>query len=98
VSPEEKRNRRGGKKKKKKKPKKIQQQITNSKVKKSEEEEHHQRKLKQGVCHSVALPFTLKCILRQKKNYGNSNISPCKNIIFKKSSKRKPKSFKILIL
>jgi hypothetical protein len=22
------------------------------------------------------------------KNYGNSNISPCKNIIFKKSSKR----------
>jgi hypothetical protein len=34
----------------------------------------------------VALPFTL--VLRQKKNYGNSNISPCKNIIFKKSSKR----------
>ncbi len=23
-------------------------------------------------------------ILRQKKNYGNSNISPCKNLIFKK--------------
>jgi hypothetical protein len=37
----------------------------------------------------VVLPFTLKCILRQKKNYENSNISPCKNIlIFKKSSKR----------
>jgi len=39
----------------------------------------------------VALPFTLKSILRQKKkNYGNSNIiSPCKNIlIFKESSKR----------
>jgi len=35
----------------------------------------------------MALPFTfLKSILRQKKNYGNSNISPCKNIIFKKSS------------
>ncbi len=34
------------------------------------------------------LPFTLKSILRQKKNYGNSNISPCKNIIFKKSSTR----------
>jgi hypothetical protein len=31
---------------------------------------------KQGVCHTVALPFTLKSILRQKKNYGNSNISP----------------------
>jgi hypothetical protein len=44
---------------------------------------------KQGVCHTVALPFTFKSILRQKKlNYGNSNISPCKNIIFKKSSKR----------
>jgi hypothetical protein len=41
----------------------------------------------QGVCHTVALPFTLKITLRQKKNYGNSNISPCKNIIFKKSSK-----------
>jgi hypothetical protein len=26
------------------------------------------------------VPFTLKIILRQKKNYGNSNISPCKNI------------------
>jgi hypothetical protein len=25
---------------------------------------------------------------RQKKNYENSNISPCKNVIFKKSSKR----------
>jgi len=43
----------------------------------------------QGVCHTVALPFTLKSILRQKKkNNGNSNISPCKNIIFQKSSKR----------
>jgi hypothetical protein len=31
----------------------------------------------------------------KKKNYGNSNISPYKNIIFKtKSSKKKPKSFK----
>jgi hypothetical protein len=36
----------------------------------------------------VALPFTLKNILRKKKNYENSNTSPCKNIIFKKSSKR----------
>jgi hypothetical protein len=47
---------------------------------------HYKRK--QGVCHTVALPFTLKSILRQKKNYGNSNNSPCKNIIFQKSSKR----------
>jgi hypothetical protein len=29
----------------------------------------------------------ISLILRQKKNYGNSNISPLKNIIFKKSSK-----------
>jgi hypothetical protein len=36
----------------------------------------------------VALPFTLKSIARQKKNYGNSNISPWKNIIFKKASIR----------
>jgi hypothetical protein len=28
-----------------------------------------------GVSHCVDLPFTLKSILRQKKNDGNSNIS-----------------------
>jgi hypothetical protein len=39
---------------------------------------------KQGVCHTVALPFTFKSILRQAKKYGNSNVSPFKNIIFKK--------------
>jgi hypothetical protein len=39
---------------------------------------------KERVCHTWALPFTL----RQKKNNENSNISPCKNIIFKKSPKR----------
>jgi hypothetical protein len=43
---------------------------------------------KQGGVLQVALSFTLKSIIRQKKNYGNSNISPCKNIIFKKLSKR----------
>jgi hypothetical protein len=47
--------------------------------------------------HHVALPFTLKRIVRQKENYGDSNISPCKDIIFPKSSKKKPKSFKILL-
>ncbi len=41
----------------------------------------------QGVRHTVTLPFTLKSILRQKKNYENSNILPCK-----KSSKTKSKS------
>jgi hypothetical protein len=43
---------------------------------------------KQRVCHTVALPFALKSILKQKKNDGNSNILPCKNRSFKKSSKR----------
>jgi hypothetical protein len=47
----------------------------------------HRTQNKVWVCHTLALPFTLKRILRQKKNYGNSNISSCKNIIFKKSSK-----------
>jgi hypothetical protein len=37
-----------------------------------------------GVCHTVALPFTLKEYLMVKENYGNSNISSCKNIIFRK--------------
>jgi hypothetical protein len=41
-----------------------------------------------GVCHTVAFPFTLKSISREEKNYENSNISPCKDTIFKKSSKR----------
>jgi hypothetical protein len=45
-------------------------------------------KNKHRVCHTVALPFTLKSISRQKKNYGNSNISLYKNVTFKKSSKR----------
>ncbi len=40
------------------------------------------------LAHTVALPFPLTSILRQTKNYGNSNISPCKNIIIKKSCKR----------
>ncbi len=55
--------------------------------------------VQKGVCHTVALPFTLKSILRQKKNYGKKlkYISPCKNIILKKIPlKKKPKSLKIL--
>jgi hypothetical protein len=39
-------------------------------------------------CVTLALPSTLRSILRQKKNYENSNISPCKNIILKRSSKK----------
>ncbi len=54
---------------------------------------------KQKVCHTAALPFTWKLILRQKKNYVNSNISPCKgkrkkknthtHLIFKRKSLKK---------
>jgi hypothetical protein len=45
-----------------------------------------------GVSQGVwPWPFTLKSILRQKKNYGKSNISPPKNIIFKKTLQKKPK-------
>jgi hypothetical protein len=39
---------------------------------------------KQGACHTMALPLPLKSILRQKKNYGKLNISPCKIMIFRK--------------
>jgi len=43
----------------------------------------------QGVCHTMALPFTLKGILRQKKNKETQifhHVKICLN--FKKSSKR----------
>jgi hypothetical protein len=43
----------------------------------------HENTERRGVSHCMALPFTLKSILRQKKNYGNSNTSPCQNITFK---------------
>jgi len=53
-----------------------------------------------GCITIVALPFTLKSILRQKKkkNYGKLKyISPCKKYNLPKNcSKKKPKSFKIL--
>jgi hypothetical protein len=44
--------------------------------------------LTRGVSHCGLAIYIKKSISRQKKNYENSNISPCKNIIFKKSSKR----------
>ncbi len=43
---------------------------------------------KQGMRHTMASPCSLKSILRQKKIYGNSNISPCKKCNLKKFSKR----------
>ncbi len=40
---------------------------------------------KQGVCDTVALPFTLKSISRQKKkNYANSNIFTMQKMYFSK--------------
>jgi len=42
-----------------------------------------------GVSHYRLCHFTLKSILRQKKNYGNSNISPCKKYNLKKKSSKK---------
>jgi len=45
--------------------------------------------LNKGCVTQCGLAICIKkASLRQKKNYGNSNISPCKNIIFQKSSKR----------
>jgi len=43
-----------------------------------------------GVSH-CGLAIYIKRVLRQKKNYGNSNISPCKNIIFKKNPLKETK-------
>jgi hypothetical protein len=46
-----------------------------------------------GLCHTVALPFALKKYIKakEKRIMENSNIPPCQNIIFKKSSKRNQK-------
>jgi len=44
------------------------------------EELHHKYEKRGGVTHGGLAIYILKSILRQKKNYGNSNISPCKNI------------------
>jgi hypothetical protein len=51
---------------------------------------HTMRKKTRGVSHCGLANYIKKSILRQRKNYGNSNVnSPCKNITFKnKSSKR----------
>jgi len=63
--------------------------ITHPKEKREEQpkrEREREPTSNKGRVHTMALPFTLKSILRrQKKSYGNSNILPCKNIIFKKN-------------
>jgi hypothetical protein len=52
-----------------------------------------------GVSQCGLAIYIEKEFLRQNKNYGNSNISPCKDIIFqKKSSKKKPKIVRDIII
>jgi len=45
------------------------------------------RNITRGASH-YGLTIYIKTYLKAKNNYGNSNISQCKDIIFKKSSKR----------
>jgi hypothetical protein len=58
------------------------------------------RKNKQtrGVSHcGLTIYIKKKSILRQKKNYGNSNISPCKNIVFQKNPLKETKILQAII-
>jgi hypothetical protein len=52
--------------------------------------------LTRGGSHCGLAVYIKKVSLGKKKNYENSNSSPCKNIIFKKSSKRIQNPLKIL--
>ncbi len=52
---------------------------------------------KQGVCCNMALPFRFKSILRQKKNYENSNISTTQKKIFKKGLLKETKILQDII-
>jgi hypothetical protein len=57
-----------------------------------------QQQQQQGVCHTVALPFTLKSILRQNEELWKPKyFSPCKNLIFQKSSKKRTKILQDII-
>jgi hypothetical protein len=47
-----------------------------------------ERLFKQGGVSHCGLAIFIKKYSRQKMNYGNSNSSPCRNIIFQKSSER----------
>jgi hypothetical protein len=50
------------------------------------------KKIPQKTHRGLAI-YIKKYLIRQKKNYENSNISPCKNIIFKKKKKKKNQNF-----
>jgi hypothetical protein len=58
----------------------------------------HSPKENKGCVTLWPLPFTLKSILRQKNNYENSNISPCKNIMFQNPLKESKILQDIIIL
>jgi hypothetical protein len=47
--------------------------------------------------NSIHILGILKKYLRQKKKYGNSNISPCKNIILKKNPLKETKILQDII-
>jgi hypothetical protein len=49
-----------------------------------------------GVSHGGLASSNKKYLKAKGKNSANSNISQCKNITCKESSKKEPKSFKIL--
>jgi hypothetical protein len=57
------------------------------------------RREQRGVSHCglAIYDLPLKSILMQKKNYGNSNISPCKNIILKKNPLKETKILQDII-
>jgi hypothetical protein len=52
-------------------------------------------KLKQGVCHTVALPF-IKKYLKAKEGLWKLKYSTIQKYNLKKIVKKKPKSFKVL--
>jgi len=46
-----------------------------------------------GIYHTVALPFTLKSISRQKKNYGNSKYFTMEKYKCSKKSSQNPSRY-----
>jgi hypothetical protein len=49
-----------------------------------------------GVSHCSLAIYIKKSILRQKTNYGNSKISPCKSIILKKNPLQETKILQVI--
>jgi hypothetical protein len=53
-------------------------------------------KLKQGVCHTVAMPFTFKKYLKAKEELWKPKYFTMQKCNLQKIVKKKPKSFKVL--